>query len=100
MNPKLAFNPKKLVVGAKDLVMEAHFLSAFDHENIIKLRGWSAASFFYVEAFLFLVVAPDARLRTVVLPGSVSCSLWGFSVGLDARHVGHPWATVCLCLDV
>lgn len=43
LNPKLAFNPKKLVVGAKDLVMEAHFLSAFDHENIIKLRGWSAA---------------------------------------------------------
>lgn len=43
LNPKLAFNPKKLVVGAKDLVMEAHFLSAFDHENIIELRGWSAA---------------------------------------------------------
>lgn len=43
LNPKLACNPKKLVVGAKDLVMEAHFLSAFDHENIIKLRGWSAA---------------------------------------------------------
>jgi serine/threonine protein kinase len=43
LNPKLAYNPKKLVVGAKDLVMEAHFLSAFDHENIIKLRGWSAA---------------------------------------------------------
>jgi serine/threonine protein kinase len=42
LNPKLAFNPKKLVVGAKDLVMEAHFLSAFDHEHIIKLRGWSA----------------------------------------------------------
>jgi serine/threonine protein kinase len=43
LNPKLAFNPKKLVVGAKDLVMEAHFLSAIDHANIIKLRGWSAA---------------------------------------------------------
>jgi serine/threonine protein kinase len=43
LNPKLAFNPKKLVVGAKDLVMEAHFLSALDHVNIIKLRGWSAA---------------------------------------------------------
>lgn len=43
LNPKLAFNPKKLVVGAKDLVMEAHFLSAFDHQNIIKLRGWAAA---------------------------------------------------------
>lgn len=43
LNPKLAYNPKKLVVGAKDLVMEAHFLSAFDHEHIIKLRGWSAA---------------------------------------------------------
>ncbi len=43
LNPKLAFNPKKLVVGAKDLVMEAHFLSALDHENIIRLRGWAAA---------------------------------------------------------
>jgi len=43
LNPKLSFNPKKLVVGAKDLVKEAHFLSALDHENIIKLRGWSSA---------------------------------------------------------
>lgn len=43
LNPKLAFNPKKLVVGAKDLVMEAHFLSALDHKHVIQLRGWSAA---------------------------------------------------------
>ena len=43
LNPKLAFNPKKLVVGAKDLVMEAHFLSSMDHPNIIQLKGWSAA---------------------------------------------------------
>ncbi|KAG7365175.1 serine/threonine protein kinase [Nitzschia inconspicua] len=43
LNPKLAYNPKKLVVGAKDLVMEAHFLSALNHENIIQLRAWSAA---------------------------------------------------------
>jgi len=43
LNPKLAFNPKKLVVGAKDLVMEAHFLSSFGHDNIINLQGWSAA---------------------------------------------------------
>lgn len=43
LNPKLAFNPKKLVVGAKDLVMEAHFLSSLDHGNIIRLRGWSTA---------------------------------------------------------
>jgi serine/threonine protein kinase len=43
LNPKLAFNPKKLVVGAKDLVMEAHFLSSLSHTNIIQLRGWSAA---------------------------------------------------------
>lgn len=43
LNPKLAFNPKKLVVGAKDLVMEAHFLSSLQHKNIIELRGWSAA---------------------------------------------------------
>ena len=43
LNPKLAFNPKKLVVGAKDLVMEAHFLSSLKHKNIIELRGWSAA---------------------------------------------------------
>jgi len=43
LNPKLALNPKKLVVGAKDLVMEAHFLSSLSHPNIIQLRGWSAA---------------------------------------------------------
>lgn len=43
LNPKLAFNPKKLVVGAKDLVMEAHFLSSVTHPNVIQLRGWSAA---------------------------------------------------------
>lgn len=43
LNPKLAFNPKKLVVGAKDLVMEAHFLSSLEHHNIIRLRGWSAS---------------------------------------------------------
>lgn len=43
LNPKLAFNPKKLVVGAKDLVMEAHFLSSLNHENIIQLRAWAAA---------------------------------------------------------
>jgi serine/threonine protein kinase len=43
LNPKLAFNPKKLLVGAKDLVMEAHFLSSLKHENVIELRGWSAA---------------------------------------------------------
>jgi len=43
LNPKLAFNPKKLVVGAKDLVMEAHFLSSLRHPNIIELQGWSAA---------------------------------------------------------
>ena len=43
LNPKLALEPKKLVVGAKDLVMEAHFLSALKHEHVIELRGWSAA---------------------------------------------------------
>jgi serine/threonine protein kinase len=43
LNPKLALNPKKLVVGAKDLVMEAHFLSSLDHENVIQLKAWSAA---------------------------------------------------------
>lgn len=43
LNPKLAFNPKKLLVGAKDLVMEAHFLSSLKHDNVIELRGWSAA---------------------------------------------------------
>lgn len=43
LNPKLAMNPKKLVVGAKDLVMEAHFLSSLKHPHIIELRGWSAA---------------------------------------------------------
>lgn len=39
LNPKLVAEPKKLAVGAKDLVMEAYFLSAIQHENIIGLRG-------------------------------------------------------------
>jgi serine/threonine protein kinase len=43
LNPKLALQPKKLVVGAKDLVMEAHFLSSLAHPNVMELRGWSAA---------------------------------------------------------
>jgi len=43
LNPKLAFNPKKLVVGAKDLVMEAHFLSSLEHQHIIRLRAWSSS---------------------------------------------------------
>lgn len=43
LNPKLAGEPKKLAVGAKDLVMEAHFLSSLDHENIIQLRGMCSA---------------------------------------------------------
>lgn len=43
LNPKLANEPKKMAVGAKDLVMEAHFLSSLDHKNIIELRGMCAA---------------------------------------------------------
>jgi serine/threonine protein kinase len=43
LNPKLASTPRKLVVGAKDLVMEAHFLASFNHKNIIQLRGWTSA---------------------------------------------------------
>jgi serine/threonine protein kinase len=43
LNPKLANEPKKMAVGAKDLVMEAHFLSSLNHENIIELRGMCAA---------------------------------------------------------
>jgi serine/threonine protein kinase len=43
LNPRLASDPKKMAVGAKDLVMEAHFLSSLDHEHIIELRGMCAA---------------------------------------------------------
>jgi serine/threonine protein kinase len=43
LNPKLAECARKLAVGAKDLVMESHFLSSLDHPNIIKLRGMSSA---------------------------------------------------------
>ncbi len=43
LNPKLVLNHKKLSIGAKDLVMEAHFLAALDHKNIIKLVGCSAS---------------------------------------------------------
>lgn len=43
LNPRLALYPIKLQIGAKDLVMEAHFLSSLNHKNIIQLRGWSSA---------------------------------------------------------
>jgi serine/threonine protein kinase len=43
LNPRLANDPKKMAVGAKDLVMEAHFLSSLDHEHIIELRGMCSA---------------------------------------------------------
>lgn len=43
LNPKLANEPKKMAVGAKDLVMEAHFLASLNHKNIIQLRGMCAA---------------------------------------------------------
>lgn len=43
LNPKLASEPKKMAVGAKDLVMEAHFLASLNHPNIIELRGMCAA---------------------------------------------------------
>jgi len=42
LNPKLSSSPKKLAIGAKDLIMEAHFLSSLRHDNIITLRGWNA----------------------------------------------------------
>ena len=43
LNPKLANEPKKMAVGAKDLVMEAHFLSSLNHKHIIQLRGMCSA---------------------------------------------------------
>jgi len=43
LKPKLALNTKKLVVGAKDLVMEAHIMTALSHPNILGVRGWSSA---------------------------------------------------------
>ena len=43
LNPKLASEPKKMAVGAKDLVMEAHFLSSLSHKHIIQLRGLCSA---------------------------------------------------------
>jgi len=39
----------KFCTAAADLVMEAHFLSNLNHENILKIRGWAAAG---VEAYL------------------------------------------------
>jgi len=43
LNPKLASEPRKMAVGAKDLVMEAHFLSSLNHKNIIALQGICSA---------------------------------------------------------
>jgi len=39
----------KFCTAAADLVMEAHFLSSLNHENILRIRGWAASG---VEAFL------------------------------------------------
>lgn len=43
LNPKLVTDHRKLAVGAKDLALEAHFLSSLNHKNIIGLRGWPTA---------------------------------------------------------
>lgn len=43
LTPRLAHETKKLTIGARDLVMEAYFLSALSHKHIIELRGCSAA---------------------------------------------------------
>ena len=43
LTPRLAHETKKLTMGARDLVMEAYFLSALSHKHIIQLRGCSAA---------------------------------------------------------
>lgn len=43
LNPRLALsNSKKLLSGARDLFWEAHLLSSFNHQHILKLRGWSS----------------------------------------------------------
>jgi len=43
LKPQLAFSRKKLETGAKDLVLEAHFLSSLQHKHILQVRGVSAA---------------------------------------------------------
>ncbi|GAX22806.1 hypothetical protein FisN_24Lh087 [Fistulifera solaris] len=43
LTPRLAHETKKLTTGARDLVMEAYYVSALAHKNIIELRGCSAA---------------------------------------------------------
>jgi serine/threonine protein kinase len=43
LNPGLVADRRKLAVGAKDLALEAHFLSSLDHKHIIGLRGWPKA---------------------------------------------------------
>ena len=43
LNPGLVADHRKLAVGAKDLALEAHFLSSLDHKHIIGLRGWPKA---------------------------------------------------------
>merc|ERR1712232_640413 len=39
---------KKFFVAASDLIMEAQYLSSLNHENILKVRGWSATG---IEAY-------------------------------------------------
>lgn len=42
LKAKLMDNTKKFCMAAGDLVLEAQYLSTLNHENILKLRGWTA----------------------------------------------------------
>jgi len=69
LKPKLALNTKKLVVGAKDLVMEAHIMSALNHPNVLKLRGWSLSG-----------------VASFTMTGRAD----GFFIVLDRLHISLP----------
>lgn len=46
---KNMIDPNKFCMAAADLVVEAHFLSSLNHENILKIRGWAIGG---IDAFI------------------------------------------------
>eukprot|EP00537_Pseudo-nitzschia_pungens_P016048 CAMPEP_0172400672 /NCGR_PEP_ID=MMETSP1061-20121228/47103_1 /TAXON_ID=37318 /ORGANISM="Pseudo-nitzschia pungens, Strain cf. pungens" /LENGTH=507 /DNA_ID=CAMNT_0013134025 /DNA_START=9 /DNA_END=1532 /DNA_ORIENTATION=- len=42
LQQKLMERPQDFQLAAAELALEAHILSAFDHPNILKIRGWAA----------------------------------------------------------
>lgn len=58
INPDLAVNERKYYQAARDLAVEAHFLAALDHPNIVKLRGLASCPMGDSNFFMILDMLP------------------------------------------